>query len=236
MKRVVLALVAALVLIALPAAAQYNEQPPATSQPSSTTSQPSSTGVATSAPMPEERTNPAVPTHSQDPGLTATGTVASWNDDEVVLRTATGLTHFKLLPSTTGSRDFKQDLRLSIDFSRNEQGVLLAKQIRLAETVEMQPPGITTPGAATAGEKVESATENVGEAVEEGVEETLQADVDNDNKIGTRGGTSGTEPATTTTTNVDTSTSLPATGSNSPLIALLGLAALGAAAGIRRLY
>lgn len=228
MKRVVLALVAVLVLIALPAAAQYNEQTPATTQPS--------TGVTTSAPMPEERTNPAVPTHSEDPGLTATGTVVSWNDDEVVLRTSTGLTHIKLLTSTVGSREFTEGQKLSIDFTRNEQGVLLAKQIRLAETVEMQPQGITTPGAAAAGEKVESAAENVGEAVEEGVEETLKADVDNDNAIGTRGGTSGTETAaTTTTTSVDTSSSLPATGSSSPLIALLGLAALGAAAGIRRL-
>jgi LPXTG-motif cell wall-anchored protein len=240
MKRVVLSLVAVLVLIALPAAAQYDDQTPAqpaTGTEPTTATQPA-TGVTTTSPMPEERTNPAVPTHSNDPGLTATGTVVSWNDDEVVLRTSTGLTHIKLLPTTVGSRTFTEGQKLSVDFTRNEQGVLLAKQIRSAEVMTSMPQGITTSGAAAAGEQVESAAQNVGEAVEEGVEETLQADVDNDGAIGTRGGTSGSDTAstaTTTTTSVDTSSNLPATGSNSPLIALLGLAALGTAAGIRRL-
>jgi LPXTG-motif cell wall-anchored protein len=232
MKRVVLALIAMLALIAIPAAAQYNEpkppaQPATATQPSSPATE-SSTGVAASAPMSEERTNPAVPTHSNDPGLTATRTVVSWNDDEVVLRTSTGMTHFKLLPNTAGPRSFTEGQKLSIDFSRNEQGVLLAKQIRPADATAMQPQGITTSGAAKAGEAVESAAENVAEAVEEGVEETLQADVDNDGGIGTRGDT-GADPS------VDATTNLPATGSNSPLIALLGVAALGAAAGLRRL-
>src|SRR5689334_10681324 len=123
MKRVVLAIAAALVLIALPAVAQYTD-PSATTQPTTTTTttpsatttedttatMPSnnldtsttattpSTTTTTNVPVQEERTNPAVPTHSPNSGLTASGSVASWNDQEVVLRTATGLTHFKLLP------------------------------------------------------------------------------------------------------------------------------------------
>ena len=258
MKRVVLAIAAALVLIALPAVAQYTD-PSATTQPTTTTTTPStttdttmttptdttatpsnnldtsttattpSTTTTTNVPVQEERTNPAVPTHSPNSGLTASGSVASWNNEEVVLRTATGITHFKLLPSTTGVGTFTEGQRLTIDFDRNEQGVLIAKQIRLEGETAPVAQGITTTGAAAAGS-------NVAEAVEEGVEETVGADVDNDHAIGTRGGTANTASTTTgTSTTESTSTNLPATGSNAPLAGLLGLLALGGAAALRRL-
>ena len=241
MKRVVLAIAAALVLIALPAVAQYSD-PSTTTQPSTTTTTTDTTATTpstnldttttttpsttTNTPVQEERTNPAVPTHSPNSGLTASGSVVSWNDDEVVLRTATGITHFKLLPSTTGAGSFTEGQRLTIDFDRNEQGVLIAKQVRLEGETAPVAQGITTSGAAAAGS-------NVAEAVEEGVEETVGADVDNDNAIGTRGGTANT--ASTTTTTASTTTNLPATGSNAPLAGLLGLLALGGAAALRRL-
>ena len=241
MKRVVLAIAAALVLIALPAVAQYSD-PSTTTQPTTTTTTTPSTNLDTTttttetttapstAPVQEERTNPAVPTHSPNSGLTASGSVASWNKDEVVLRTATGLTHFKLLPDTSGVTTFTEGQRLTIDFDRNEQGVLIARQIRLEGETSTMPQGITTPGAAAAGS-------NVAEAVEEGVEETVGADVDNDNAIGTRGGTSADTASTTTTetTTESTTTNLPATGSNAPLAGLLGLLAIGGAAALRRL-
>ena len=271
MKRVVLAIAAGLVLIALPAVAQYTD-PSATTQPStttttttpsttttmpsgtttedttatttptnnldtsstmntpSTTTTTNDTTTTTNTPVQEERTNPAVPTHSPNSGLTASGSVVSWNNDEVVLRTATGITHFHLLPSTTGAGSFTEGQRLTIDFDRNEQGVLIAKQIRNEGTTAPVAQGITTSGAAAAGS-------NVAEAVTEGVEETTGADVNNDNRIGTRGGTANTAATTTTdtTTTGSTSTNLPATGSNAPLAGLLGLLALGGAAALRRL-
>ena len=254
MKNVVLAIAAALVLIALPAVAQYTD-PSTTTQPTTTTTTPSTTTdttmtmpadttattpsnnldtstTTTNVPVQEERTNPAVPTHSPNSGLTASGSVASWNNEEVVLRTATGITHFKLLPSTTGVGTFTEGQRLTIDFDRNEQGVLIAKQIRLEGETAPVAQGITTTGAAAAGS-------NVAEAVEEGVEETVGADVDNDNAIGTRGGTANTASTTTdtssTSTTGSTTSNLPATGSNAPLVGLLGLLALGGAAALRRL-
>ncbi len=236
MKNVVLAIAAVLVLIALPAAAQYDTSTPTqtttdtSTQPATTTETPSTSLTNTQQPA-EVRTNPTSPMHSNDPGLTAQGTVVSWNDDEVVLRTSTGLTHFKLMPSTVGSRTFTEGQALAIDFQRNEQGVLLAKQIRSAD---LTPTTETTTGAVTAGEAVESAAENVGEAVEEGVEETLSTDVDNDGAVGTRGG-EATLDTTSTTTTTSTDTNLPATGSNAPLAGLLGLLALGGAAALRRL-
>ena len=250
MKRVVLAIAAALVLIALPAVAQYSD-PSTTTQPTttttttmdttattpsnnldtSTTATTPATTTTTNVPVQEERTNPAVPTHSPNSGLTASGSVASWNNEEVVLRTATGITHFKLLPSTTGVSTFTEGQRLTIDFDRNEQGVLIAKQIRLEGETAPVAQGITTTGAAAAGS-------NVAEAVEEGVEETVGADVDHDNAIGTRGGTANTASTTTGTSSTSTestTSNLPATGSNAPLVGLLGLLALGGAAALRRL-
>lgn len=235
MKNVVLAIAAVLMLIALPAAAQYDTSTPTqtttdtSTQPVTTTETPSTSLTNTQQPA-EVRTNPTSPMHSNDPGLTAQGTVVSWNDDEVVLRTSTGLTHFKLMPNTVGSRTFTEGQALAIDFQRNEQGVLLAKQIRLAD---LAPTTETTTGAVAAGEAVESAAENVGEAVEEGVEETLSTDVDNDGAVGTRGGEATLNNTASTTTSTDTS--LPATGSNAPLAGLLGLLALGGAAALRRL-
>jgi LPXTG-motif cell wall-anchored protein len=234
MKNVVLAIAVALVLVALPAAAQYDTSAPATTTTTSATTT-TTTPTTDQAPI-ETRTNATAPMHSNDPGLTANGTVVSWNDEEVVLKSASGLLHLKLLPTTTGSRTFTEGQSLSIDYSRNEQGVMLAKQIREGEVSTT-----TTTGAAVPG-SIGATASNVGEAVEEGVEETVKADVDNDGAIGTRGAPtgSGTDTASTTTTttestSVDTTSNLPATGSNGPLVGLLGLLALGGAAALRRL-
>ena len=233
MKRVVLAIAAVLVLIALPAVAQYSD-PSTTTQPSTTTTtdttatMPSSNldtstttteTPASNVPVQEERTNPAVPTHSPNSGLSASGSVVSWNNDEVVLHTATGITHFKLLPSTTGVNTFTEGQRVTIDFDRNEQGVLLAKQIRLEGTTAPVAQGITTPGAAEAGANVAAA---VG--------------VDTTNSSSTTTSTTTTQPTSTeSTTTESTTTNLPATGSNAPLAGLIGLLALGGAAALRRL-
>jgi LPXTG-motif cell wall-anchored protein len=249
MKRVVLAIAAALVLIALPAAAQYdtnasNTQPTTNTQGTTTTqgmTDTPSSGLTNTQQPTETRTNPAVPTHSQDPGLTAQGTVVSWNDDEVVLRTSTGLTHFKLMPNTVGSRTFTEGQSLAIDFQRNEQGVLLARQIRLADATTAPAPGVTTSGAATAGQAVEDTADEIGEdlsrvddAVEEEVEEAVGTSIDNDGAIGNDENPAN-DTSTTATTTTTTDTSLPATGSNAPLAGLLGLLALGGAAALRRL-
>lgn len=229
MKRVVLAIAAALVLIALPAVAQYTDpstttQPTTTTtEPSATTTEPATTEPATTttetvtspdpnAPVQEERTNPQVPTHGPSSGLTASGSVASWNDDEIVLRTATGMTHFKLLPDTTGVTTFTEGQRLTIDFTRNEQGVLIARQVRPEGTADLNPPGITTPGAAAAGAEVAAAVTDT--------EPTT---------------TMATETTTESTTETESTESLPETGSKAPLVGLLGLLALGGAAALRRL-
>jgi len=177
-------------------------------EPSTTTTEP----VADpNAPVQEERTNPVVPTHGPSSGLTASGTVVSSNDEEIVLRTATGMTHFKLIPQTTGVTTFTEGQTLTIDFTRNEQGVLIAQQIRPEGTASANPPGITTPGAAVAGAEVAAAVTDTAPT------------------------STTTTETTTESTTTESTESLPATGSKAPLVGLLGLLALGGAAALRQL-
>jgi LPXTG-motif cell wall-anchored protein len=201
MKRVVLAMATMTMLVTLRVAAQTYPEP------TTSNTEPKVTTQGTT----EERTNPTSATHSEDPGLTATGTVVSWNDDEVVINTATGPTHVKLLPSTLGARTFTEGESIAIDFSRNEQGVLLAKQIRASETVT--------------GSEVANTS-----AVAEVKEEVDEAAMSTKNALNPP---VATPPAPETTT-VSTPANLPATASNSPLLALLGLVALGGAVALRR--
>jgi MYXO-CTERM domain-containing protein len=216
MKNVVIAIAAAFALIAVPVWAQYNSQPTAsTSQPATTTTTTTGENNLTNTPV-ETRTNPSVPTHSEDPGLTATGTVVSSNNDEVVLRTATGLTHFKILPSTVGNRTFTEGESISVDFTRNEQGVLLAKEIRSSgETTTTAVPETTTtttePSTMTPPEPAAPSTTTSSTTTY-----------------------SNTTPSTTTESTSTTSTAMPSTASNGPLVGLLGLLALGGALALRR--
>jgi MYXO-CTERM domain-containing protein len=253
MKRVVLSIVGALAVIAMPALAQTGttgsndagmQMDTSSSTPAATTydngattttatapadTTGSSTGITAGqprsvdgVPVQEERTNAAVPTHTEDSGLTASGTAVSWNDQELVLKTSTGLMHFKFVPETVGANStFQEGQAVSVDFTRNEQGVLIAKQVRLGDVAAAPPQGITTTGATAAGEAVAT-------TVDQGT---------NLNDSTTTTNTTTTASTTTgdTTSGTSTSSSMPATASASPLVALLGLLALGAAAGLRRL-
>ncbi len=213
MKRVVLAIVAAVFLIALPAAAQYDSTPSTSTPPDNGThATASSAGTqATSEAPTQEYTHAQVPIHGSDAGLTATGTVDSWNSDEVVLHTATGLVHFKILPNTVGPTSFTDGETVAIDFERNEQGVLLAKQIRRhgedTSAVTVSSTAMTPAKSATTSRTPSTMP-------------------------------STTEPSTTSSLGdsspYDTTNNLPATASNTPLLALLGLLSLGGAAVMRR--
>src|SRR6185503_6263979 len=205
MKRVVLAIAATLVLIALPAVAQYTD-PSTTTQPSTTSTKTTTTTTETvdpNAPVQEERTNPVVPTHGPGSGLTASGSVVSSNDEEIVLRPATGLNHFTLIPATTGVTAFTEGQRLTIDFTRNEQGVLIAQQVRPEGSTTSE---LVTPGAAATGVATEIDTTASTTTTPAAVPEST---------------------TTTTTTETETENNLPGTGSNAPLAGLLGLLALG---------
>jgi hypothetical protein len=182
----------------------------------------------------DRRTHPAVPTHTEAGAMTATGTIVSWNHDELVLHTSNGITHFKMMPDTVGYNGpgtFQEGQTAAVDFNRNEQGVLIARQVRLGTTT-------TATTATTTSEPIATTTttnDNTASVAPAPVPEAAPAPAP---EVTTPPATTYNEtPSTTTdtTTNETTSTKMPATASDSPLIALLGLAALGAAAGLRRL-
>ena len=200
-----------------------------------------SAGTVNGAPVQEQRTNPAVPTHSPHSGLTATGTIVSWNHSELVLRTSTGLTHFKMMPNTTGyngNGTFQEGQTASVDFDRNEQGVLIARQVRLGEGVAQT---TTTTTVTSTPATVDNTTTTTGTTDTTAATTTTP---DTSATTTTPDTTSYNNNTATTTTDTDTTSStasttsgtrMPATASDSPLVALLGLMALGAAAGLRRL-
>ena len=247
MKSVILSLVAGLAILAVPAVAQEE----------------GTTYPATGETVQEERTNPDVGSKSPDSGLTLSGTVVSFNDEQLVLKTATGVEHIVLNSQTIRPSSFTTGELVSVDYTRSTQnGVMIAKQVRLggASTTTESVSSTTTsnlnptaaPVAPATGtvdteseleQDVEEAVAEVGEtadevgaelsevddAVEEEVEEAVGSSIDNDGAIG-----NADDTAEAADTDTDTE-ALPATGSKAPLAALLGLLALGVAAGLRRL-
>ena len=228
MKRVVLSLMVVLGLLALPAIAQE-----------------AGTTTATGETLQEERTNPSSDSIAPDSGLTLSGTVVSWNDQQLVLKTVTGVEHVQLQSHTVRPSTFTAGEPVTVDYTRTSQGVMIAKQIRPGGTIDSTMTTTQTEpatGTGVAGTKigdgidqesqleqdVEEAVADAGEAadevgaelseiddeVEEEVEEAAKTSIDNDDTIGN---------------------DLPATGSKAPLAAMLGLLAIGAAVGLRRL-
>jgi hypothetical protein len=229
MKRVVLSLVAGLAILAVPAIAQEE----------------GTTYPATGETVQEERTNPSAGSIAPDSGLTMSGTVVSFNDQQLVLQTTTGVEHIQLQQNTVRPSTFTVGEPVTVDYTRTSQGVMIASQVRLggASTTTSSVAESTTPDTTSnlapstpvdtesqLEQDVEEAVADVGEAadevgaelseiddaVEEEVEEALDTSIDNDETIG----------------NAD---ALPATGGKAPLAAMLGLLAIGAAVGLRRL-
>jgi hypothetical protein len=233
--------VVGLALLAVPAIAQtYSDTP------------------AENPPVQEERTNPSADSMAPDSGLTLTGTVVSWNDDQLVVKTATGVEHIQLLQTTSRPATFTAGESVTVHYTRTSQnGVMVAQQVlpsgtgtgtMSSTTSSLQPSTTTTtPSTTTTESQLEQDLDEVGaeisevdDAVEEEIEEAVGEPIDNDGAIGNDEDPSNDDvdlaDTDTMETGVDTDTSaLPATGSKAPLVGLLGLLALGAAAGLRRL-
>ncbi|HVS02474.1 MAG TPA: LPXTG cell wall anchor domain-containing protein [Thermoanaerobaculia bacterium] len=154
-----------------------------------------------------ERTNPNAGSISQDSGLTLTGTVQSWNDDEIVLDTNTGTMHVRIEAATLPPNLQVGD-RVSVDYVRTTQGVMLAQQIR--------------PYTVRAEEETTARVDldDVDDVTEGEVEDAFGVELDQDNDEMLDGDTRG---------------ELPATGSELPLVGLLGLLALIGAGVVRKL-
>ena len=231
MRRVVLALSLGLAVLAVPAVAQSTD----------TAGTANNLQQTDGTPVQETRTSPSIGSTAPNAGLSITGTVESWNDKEIVIRTATGTEHIVLQPTTQRPSTFTAGETVTIDYNRSStNGIMIAEQIRPAGTmgtgtadVEGELEQDVESAVAKAGDAADdagAAISKLDDEIEEEIEEETGSNLDNDSTVG---------DSTTADMDDDTAdtvgTALPATAGESGLIALLGIAALGAAAGLRRL-
>lgn len=171
--------------------------------------------MAQGTPLTEERTQPGADSHGPTDGLTIHGTVEEFDGDQLTLRTETGVQHIQIIPETAFPGDLEPGTEVAVDYNRTTSGVMIANQIRL--------------GGAGVDVGMESTTTTATVETRE-QDGNLEADL-----------VTTTEPETTrdfdtdTTRDFDTraeattADELPSTGSDLPLIALLGLIGLAGA-------
>jgi LPXTG-motif cell wall-anchored protein len=124
-----LSLLAVVLIIAAPVAAQTYQTPPAQEQtpPAQDLNQPP---AEPAPPVQEERTNPNSPALTGDSGLTITGSVVSFTDTALVLDTAVGQQTIQLDNRTSKPAMLHVGDRVTVDFVRNSTGVMIATAIR----------------------------------------------------------------------------------------------------------
>ncbi len=201
-----LSLLALALIVAVPAFAQTDETPPSQLQ------QP---------PVQEERTNPDAPAITGDSGLTVTGTVQSVTDTAVVLDTTAGTHTIQLDNRTSRPATLNVGDRVAIDYTRNSSGVMIATAIR--------PEGaaVTDTGVA-----IETTTDTgVTAETEATVDTSVETELQDDDDLAATGTTTGLD--TEADADLTADTELPETGSELPLVGLIGLLALLAASGFR---
>lgn len=177
----------------------------------------------------ESRTNPDARSIGPGSGLTITGTVVESNDKQLVITSTTGVQHIQILPNTEMPVGLVAGQGVSVDYTRTSQGVMIAQKIRTEgvadeATVETSVAATDTTSSLvteTEADRNDRSDLSVSADLDADVETTtadtdLQVDVDSD-------------------LDVDASfdESLPATGSNLPLVALLGLVGMAGALVLR---
>lgn len=209
----------------------------------------------TEQPPEDTRTQPDADNIAGESGLTITGTVVEWNDEQLTLRTATGIEHIQIVPDTDRPVEFTAGENVTVDYTRTSQGVMIAQEIR--------------PQGAVTGDETDVATTDLTTDADVEAQADLETDVDamdtEETELET---TADTDFDTTAETELDTTAdtrlddefdtdtdldtqadldadaeldttldddTLPATGSELPLLALLGLLSVAAAIGVRSL-
>lgn len=196
-----------------------------------------------------ERTNPDAPSIAPHSGMTLTGTVTSWNDQEIVLETETGVEHIVLTGDVTVPAGIAEGDTVTVDYTRNSQGTMIAKEIRLmgeAETDvmaqgEVDTTATTDMGAdATVDAQVDTTmgTESdVDYGTETDVDVTADADLDVQDTEVQADADVGFDDDFATDDELDSELDdeLPATATQEPLLLVLGVVGLAGAAGLRYL-
>lgn len=173
----------------------------------------------------DNRTQPDADSTTGDSALTITGTVHSWTDDQIALKTDTGVHHIKVLPNTDWDGELTVGEWVSIDYTRTGQGIMIAELVRSQGQVQTESTVVETTTTSTNTEMDMEADVDVNADTdwndgELDAEADVTADFDADADLNT-----GDE--------LDSNDELPATGSELPLLGLLGLLSLVAAIGVR---
>jgi len=225
MKRTTLAVFAALtLLVAAPLLAQENPQ------------------------AYEGRSNPNAPSITEGSGLTITGSVVKSNDKQLTLRTETGIEHIQIVPDTQAPVDLEPGEDVSVDYTRTDEGVMIATKIRpegqepMVEESVAAPtakPAMDRPEATPMAESSEHASMQPRESQAEvdtsataNLESSMNADHDYDANadLNTQADLDASADQSVSASQQE---SLPETGSALPLLGLLGLLSVGGAVGIR---
>lgn len=202
----------------------------------------------------ENRTNPNAPSLTENSGLTITGTVVSVNDTSLVLDTASGQLTIQLNDATQKPQDLQAGDKVGVDYTRTAQGVMIASQIRPSgeESTEAAETDATASTATTTEESSETAAEENAEAMNEPSEATESSESELNEDTYSQPADTGSmnqessayqetneqalnENEATEQTSAYSGENLPATGSDLPLLGLLGLLSLAGAVGIRSL-
>jgi hypothetical protein len=173
----------------------------------------------------DNRTQPDADSTTGDSALTITGTVHEWTDDQIALKTDTGVHHIKVLPNTDWDGELTVGEWVSIDYTRTGQGIMIAELVRSQGQVQ------------TESTVVETTTTSTNTEMDMEADVDVNADTDwNDGELDTEAEVTADFDADAnlnTEDELDSNDELPATGSELPLLGLLGLLSLVAAIGIR---
>lgn len=213
MKRSTLALFAALaLLLAAPMVAQeYQEDLPGENEALQETS--------------DNRTQPDADSTVGDSALTITGIVQEWTDDQIALKTDTGVHHVKVLPNTDWDGELTVGETVSIDYTRTTQGVMIAELIRSEGRVDTESTVAETTTSSLNTDVEADADWDANEMdtdvtadfdADANLDDDMQADLDTDDEW-------------------SSDDELPATGSELPLLGMLGLLAFVGAIAVRTL-
>lgn len=187
----------------------------------------------------ESRTNPNADSIAGDSGLTITGTVAEWNDEQLQIKTATGIEHIQIVPNTQWSSNLTKGQEVSVDYTRTTQGVMIASKIRTSGALVDDTDTVTATTTTSlntdttadmdmeADADVDADADWNNDTME--AEADVTADFDADTNLDDQEYQAGLD----TEDEWDTNDELPATGSELPLLGLLGLLSLVAAVGVR---
>lgn len=193
----------------------------------------------------ETRTNPDADSIAGNSGLTITGTVVEWNDKQLTLRTTTGVEHVQIVQDTDKPVELTAGETVTVDYTRTTQGVMIAQEIRTEGATASTDTEVVTSELQTDTDAMDADVQAEAD-VEAGIETdaTTSDEFDTDATVDTRADFEAdvdtdldTQADLDTEADLDTTLddqdTLPATGSELPLVALLGLLTVAAALGVR---